>query len=888
MKFLDSIRFRIAAFFHPSGIDAETDEELRSHIQHRADDLERSGLPRPEAERRARVEFGGFQRFKLECYEALGSHFFETLAQDIRYAVRMLLKSPGFTLAAVLTLALAIGANAVVFSIMNAFLLRPLNVPHAQSLYGLWRQPSNDMAESYPDYLDLRDRNRSFESLVAYNIAQTGLDSGNNPSRTWVEEATGNYFDALGLQPYLGHFFHASDERGPNSAPYIVLTYAFWHTHFQNDRNVVGRVVQLNKHPFTIIGVAPPEFHGTLIFFNPDFFVPIVNRKQVEGLGDLNARGNRWVFMTLGHLKAGVTPAQAIADLNSIGADLEKNYPKDDGKVTFSLARPSLYGDYLGRPVRAFLTGLMLLSGLILLAACANLGSLFAARAADRSREVALRLALGSSRSRILRGLFTEAVLISLLGGVVGLAGSVLLLHGLSVWQPFPRWPIHLSVNPDAHVYLVALLLALGSGLLFGAVPVGQVLRTNPYEVIKAGSSGKPAGKLAGRVSLRDVLLVAQIAICAVLVTSSLVAVRGLARSLHRNFGFQLQHTMMAETDLSMAGYKGDQVPQMQKRMMEDLEKIPGAEAVGFANQVPLGDGTPDANVFRDGAADLRPSNAAADADMYSVSPDYFQAVGTALLSGRAFTWHDDKNSPRVAVVNRQFARKIFGSISKAMGGFYKMPDGTRIQVVGIVEDGKYASLTEDPQPAMFLPILQWPYTQTYLVVRSSRDPQELGPAIRTTLQQLDAALPIFVEPRYRALDAVLFGPRMATLALGVLGLMGAMLAITGIFGMAAYSVSKRLREFGIRMALGAPRKQVLRAALERTFRLLAIGSAAGLLLGLAAGKVLAFIVDQASPRDPLILCGAVGVMLLLGLVATWIPAQRAMSVDPLILLREE
>jgi len=807
-----------------------------------------------------------------------------TQLQDLRLALRQLRKSPGFAIAAVLTLALAIGANAVVFSIMNAFILRPLNVPDAHSLYALWRQPDNNMAESYPDYLDLRDRNHSFDALLAYNITLTGLDTGESPSRSWVEEASGNYFDALGLQPYLGHFFHASDEHGPNSAPYIVLTYEYWHTHFQDDRGVVGRIVQLDKHPFTIIGVAPPEFHGTLLFFHPDFFVPIVNREQVEGASDLNARGNRWVFMAMGHLKAGVSPAQAIADLNSIGSDLEKTYPKDDGKVTFTLARPSLYGDFVGRPAREFLTGLMLLVGLILLAACANLGSLFAARAADRSREVALRLALGSSRKRILRGLFTEAVLISLMGGAIGLLGSVELLHGLSLWQPFPRWPVHLSVNPDAKVYGVALLLALASGLLFGAVPVSQVLRMNPYEVVKSGSTGR----MGRRVTPRDLLLVVQIAICAVLVTSSMVAVRGLARSLHKNFGFDLQNTMLVDTDLSMAGYSGDRVPPMQKRMIDAVETIPGVESVGLADQVPLGDSPGDSNVFTDNTSDLRPSNAAANALLFRISPEYFHASGTALLSGRTFTWHDDKNSPHVAVVNRQFASRIFGSVTSAMGSYYKLPDGTRTQVIGIAENGKYGSLTENPLPAMFLPILQLPSSSTWLVVRSKRDPQQLGPAIRGRLQQLDSGLPVFIQTRYKELNIILFGPRMATLSLGVLGLMGAMLAVTGIFGMAAYTVSKRLRELGIRVALGGQRKQVLQAALGPAFKLLAVGSAAGLLLGILASRVLAFIVDQATPRDPLILAGVVLAMALLGLAATWIPARRALSIDPMILLREQ
>ena len=280
-------------------------------------------------------------------------------------------------------------------------------------------------------------------------------------------------------------------------------------------------------------------------------------------------------------------------------------------------------------------------------------------------------------------------------------------------------------------------------------MPVRQVLRTNPYEVVKSGSTGR----VGRRISARDLLLVTQIAICAVLVTSSMVAVRGLARSLHDNFGFELQNTMLVDTDLSMAGYSGDRVPAMQKRMIDALKTIPGVESVGLADQVPLGDGPGDSNVFTDNTSDLRPSNAAVDAAMFRISPEYFHAAGTALLSGRAFTWHDDKNSPRVAVVNREFARKVFGSITSAMGGYYKMPDGTRIQVVGIAEDGKYNSLTENPTPAMFLPILQSPSTSTWLVVRSNRDPQQLGPAIRSTLRQLDAGLPVYIQTRYKELD---------------------------------------------------------------------------------------------------------------------------------------
>ncbi|HMF94204.1 MAG TPA: ABC transporter permease [Vicinamibacterales bacterium] len=875
-----------AALFHRSRVEDEMDEELRSHIQHRADDLERSGIDRAAAERRARLEFGGHQRFKEECREAIGIAFIDTLVQDLRFTVRLLRKSPGFTFTAATTLALGIGANAVVFSVLNAFILRPLDVPDADSLYQIERGPDKAGAQSYPDYVDLRDRNRTFDDLAAFSFAQVGLDTGDNPTRAWAQSVTGNYFDALRIQPHLGRLFHASDEHGPNSVPYIVLGHAYWHTRFQDDPTVVGRVVRLNKHPYTIVGVAPPGFHGTLMFFNPDLFVPLLNEEQLEGNTDLHKRGTHWIFMVMGHLKPGVTTAQAIADLSSIGAYLEKTYPKDDGQMTFALARPGLYGDFLGPVVQAFLIGLMLLAALILLAACANLGSLFAARAADRSREVALRLALGASRARILRQLFTEAVLIALMGGAAGVSASVVVLRGLSAWQPFSRFPIHVPVTPDRTVYAVALLVTIASGFVCGAVPVRQTLRTDPYEVVKAGSTGY----VVRRIAVRDLLLVVQIAICAVLVTASLVAVRGLLRSQNISFGFEIDRAMLVDTDLSMAGYKDGTVAPIQKRMIEALQTISGTEAVGLIDQPPLWAGSTTISIYRDMMTDLRPANAIANPVTYKISPGYFQAAGTALLAGRAPTWHDDKDAPRVAVVNQEFARRIFGSVTNAVGSYYKIRDGSRIQVVGVVEDGKYTSFAESPQLAMFFPIQQSPTTSTWLVVRSSRDPRQLTSAIRTTLRDLDPAMPFSIETWKSELEsgATLFGPRMATASLGVLGAMGAMLSVTGIFGLAAYSLSKRKRELGIRMALGAQRAHVLRSALGRALKLLAIGSGAGLVLGILASRVLAAIVYQASPRDPVVLAGVVVAMALLGLLGTWIPAQRALSVSPLMLLREE
>src|ERR1700684_1280 len=604
---------------------------------------------------------------------------------DIRLALRQLRKAPGFALTAVLTLALAIGANAIVFSVLNALVLRPLNVPHPETLFMLERAYASDTSpsESYPDYRDLRDRNGSFDSLVLYNImGGVGLDTGHgNPSVVWPYTVSGNYFDALGVQPYLGRFIHASEEHGPNSVPEIVLSYALCHSHFHADPAAVGRTVQINKHPFTIIGVARPDFRGTELFFAPDLWAPIVNTAQISDFNSLEERGshNSWA---IGHLKPGVTPAAATADLNAIANSLAKTYPKSDDGLKFSLSRPGLAGNTLGRPTRAFMFGLMLLAGLILLAACATLGSLFAARAADRAREIAVRMALGSRRQLIVRQLLTEAALVSLAGGICGMAGAVVILRALSTWRPIPNIPINIPVNPDVNTYALAFLLAVLSGLFFGLVPVRQVLRSDPWQVIRSGST--TAGSTR-RFKLRDVLMGLQIAICSVLVTSSLVAVRGLARSLQNNYGIQPKNVMLVKTDLKMAGYDADKRVQMQKRMLDAAAAIPGVSAVGYADRIPLSIGGGDSDVYTDTTADFRPTNAAADAQNFQVSPDYFRAAGTALLAGRSFTMHDDDKAPVVAVVNREFARKVFGSADNALGKHFKFWGGNRAEVIGVV-----------------------------------------------------------------------------------------------------------------------------------------------------------------------------------------------------------
>jgi predicted permease len=880
-----TLPLRLRSLFVRQRVEQDLDDELQYHLERKIEEFVAQGLTAKQARYAALRAMDGLAQRKEECRDLRRVNAIEHTVQDIRYAVRILRKSPGFTAVAVVTLALAIGANSVVFGILNGLVLRPLNVPHVESLYGTEYGNGSDAGwQSYPNYLDLRDRNRSFEYLAAFNFAFVGLDAGKDPSIATGYSVTGNYFDVLQIQPYLGRLIHSSDEKGPNSAPYLVLSYACWQSRFQADGGVIGRVVRLNKHPFTIVGVAPPGFQGSLSFGGPDFFVPIVNQEQVSPDFSLHARASRGIFELFGHLKPGVTPAQAVADMNSVGQDLEKTYPKQFGHIDSHLSHPGLTS-FRG-PAGAFVAGLMVLAGLILLAACANLGSLFAAHAADRSREVALRLALGASRNRILRGLFTEALLISLMGGAVGLWGSVVLLRGLSVWQPFQGAPLHVPVSPDASVYAIALLLAVVSGMIFGVVPVRQVLRADPYQIVKSGSADT-AGR---RITFRDLLLGVQIALCAVLVTSSLVAVRGLARSLNSNFGFEPRNTMLASANLGLAGYRLEGVAAVQRRMIQALKTIPGVQAAGLViNYPPLVFGAARrSEVFKANTTDLTPANAAASPYRYDVSPGYFEAAGTSVLTGRSFNWHDDKNAGPVAVVNRRFAGDLFGSVEGAIGRDFKLQDGTRVQVVGVVEDGKYLSLTEDREPAMFLSCLQSPASAAYVIVRSQRDPRELAAAMRSKLHELDAGLPVDTQTWNSLLDVVLFPARVATMSLGVLGVLGAMLSITGIFGMAAYSVSRRLKELGIRVALGAQRREVLQAALGRAVRVLAIGSAAGLGLGVLASRVLSSIVYAATPRDPLVLGGVIFAMLLLGLLATWIPAQRALSIDPVALMREE
>jgi predicted permease len=798
---------------------------------------------------------------------------------DIRYALRVLWKSPAFTLVALVTLMLGIGANVVVFGVVNAVLLHPLDVSDPQNLYqlrvGSWTS-GKALTTSYPAFGDIQQRNTTFSDIAGFNgFCQARLHWGDAVRSVSGYAVTGNYFDLLGVQPQVGRLIQAEDEHGPNSAPYIVLSDSLWRSAFNADPGVVGTTVRLYKDPFTVIGVAPARFHGTERFDWPDYYIPIVNYFDSDYLQNRTGRP----LTVLGRLKPGVTPHQATENLNAIAAQLAREYPKTDTGVPLRLIHPGLQGD-AGDVIRGFLYSVAGLALLVLVAACANLASLFAARAADRSRELALRVALGASRWRLVRQLLTEAIVLSMLGGTAGLVIAGLLLRVLNQsLSPYGR----LAASVDARVYLAALFLTLVSALLFGMIPARQVSQSSPLQAMKSGSVDSTPLR---RFTLRDLLLGAQIAICTLLVTASLVAVRGMVRMLHAPLGFQPQGAMLADIDRDVAAV--DAPLEKQKAMLEAVQRIPGVTTAGAVNRVPFTGGLRGVPIFPPGTTEFNLNNSVLAPYVYTMSPGYLEAAGTRLLSGRDVSWHDTKTTPYVAIVNETFARKMWGE-NPAIGQRFILLGHLR-EVVGVVEDGKYNNMQEPPQPVVYLPLTQNEQRGLVFVVRSPRAHNEMAPALQRTLSGLEPNALIKVQSWHDVLGGVnaLFPARASTAAMGVMGLLAAMLAVTGIFGMAAYNVSRRMKELGIRVALGARTKHVMSTAVGRPIVLLVVGSLLGLLSGVLASRLLGHIVYQANPRDPVVVVGAVLTMALLGIAASAIPSLRALAVDPSKLLREE
>jgi predicted permease len=803
------------------------------------------------------------------------------LWQDVRYATRILLKNPGFALVAVITLALGIGANTAVFSVVNALVLRPLPVERPTQLAFL-ENAHFGPSQSFPNYKDIRDRNRTFAGLLGYRIAPMELETSNGAQRIWGYLATGNYFDVLGLQPALGHFFHQSDDLNPGARPYAVLSHSAWQSRFGGDPAIIGKTIRLNRLPYTVLGVAPPDFHGTELFYWPDVWVPMMMQPRIESRSWLDDRST-WNTFVIGRLKPNVSPAQAEADLNALAAEMIRQFPSENDGLHFHLTKPGLIGDLIGGPAKAFALGVLALAALVLLAACTNLASMFSARASDRQRELAVRLAIGAGRTRVVRQVLTETLILSLAGGGAGYLLASFLSGLISHWRAPMDFPVQLNVSPDWRVFLFALAGSIFAAGLFGAAPALRASKTDPNAALRGASANWGRSGFA----FRDLLVIVQVALCFVLVSACFLSLRGLQQALQMDLGFQPEHVSTVAFDLGLAGYSQERGPAFQREALQAIRQLPGVQSASYSNSVPLSIDQSHTAVFPAGKTDLQPSDRVTVV-FYQISPEFFATTGTRLLSGREFTWHDDEKAPRVAVVNRAFAKRVFNAdnvVGKSFPGYGKQ----LIEVVGVVQDGKYESLTESQQPVVFWSILQSYNSTTTFEVRSSLPPSQIVSQIRQTMARLDPELPLYGIGSLEQMLGFAFLPtRAAALALSAFGILAVMLAATGIHGLVAYSVSQRTREIGIRMAIGARPVQVLHLVLAKTAALLVCGSLVGLILALAAGQVIASVVYTTQPRDPLVIVSVCLAVAFLGLLASWSPARRATRVDPIVALRYE
>ncbi len=818
-----------------------------------------------------------------------------TLLQDLRLALRQMRRSPGFAFTAVFTLALAITANVIVFGVLQALILRPVDVPHPERVMTLARKNQTYPIFSYPEVRDVRDGNTVFSAVGAHTISSFGLEANRVTRPVWGAEVSGQYFEVAAIKPFLGRLLNRADDDRPGASEAVVLSWPAWKSDFGADPNIVGKTVRLNKHPYTIVGVTPEGFYGTEKIFQPDIFVPMANEASLDGVDWLESRSDHQRVWGIVRIKDGVTMPQVQAELNTIAARIKQQYPKDEEKLTFKLTRPGLAGDFFGAPARAFLAGVLGLAGIVLLAACANLGSLFAARTADRTREIAIRMAIGSSRWRIVRQILAEAIVISIVGGACACTLAWITLSGLANWHPPTEYPMKfLTVLPQPSLILMAFFISVVAGVLFGVMPLRQIFKTDPNDAIKSGSQSS-AGR---RWALRDVLLAAQVALCCVTVTAAFVSLRGLGKAMTMNMGINPQHAVLTKFELSQAGYSNEAADHFQRQLLERVSNLPGVEAAAYGQSTPLSLDTAESDVFSQETTDFRPSNRVSDTYDYWVSPGYFTAAQTALLSGRDVSFSDTVKTPAVAVVNQEFARRLFhfdnAHSDDAVGRYFKNGAGQPIQIVGIVADGKYFSLTEDQEAAAFYPISQQATPHTSLIVRTRADSSDaatndMAATIRKVIRDLDPAIPIRESsPWKNQLGLTLFVSQVATVALGLFGAFGLLLPITGTFGLASYTVSKRRRELSIRVALGAQAKQVLEAALGRMLILLTSGSVMGMLLGIGASRVLSAIVYHASAHDPFVLAAVVFTMVLTGSLAVAGPVRRALHIDPANVLREE
>lgn len=800
------------------------------------------------------------------------------MLQDLRFAARRLGKAPGFTIVTVVTLALAVGANTTTFSALNQFLLRPLPVERPKELVFLNTQ--SGVNQSYPNYLDFVARNRTLSGLAAYRIQPVGMSQDGKTAHIWGYEATGSYFDVLGVHAVLGRTLTPEDDRRESPHPVLVLSYAAWQSRFAGDPNVIGRKLKLNGLDYSIVGVAPRGFTGTELLLTPEFWAPMSMQAQMEpGNEWLDNRGT-WNAWVLGRLKPGVSQKQAEDDLNAVMAALGREHRENEG-VTIHLSPPGLVGNALRGPVIGFASVLMALAGMVLLIACVNIAGMLLARASDRRKEISIRLALGAPRWKLIRQLLAESFLLSMTGAVLGVLLAAWLLGALGAFRMPMSVPTNTSLPFDLRVMGFSIALCFAATVLFGLAPALQASRADLVAAMKNQISER-----LGRFHFRDLLVGAQVTLSLVLLVGTLLVVRSLQRAVTIDVGFNPRHAVAVTFDLTLSGYNEERGRAFEQRLTEQMRTVPGIESWALCNFVPLSIATNGTSVYAEGKV-APPPEKMEKVIHYEISPGFLLTMQTRLVAGRDFDRGDRRGGPPVAIVNQSLARRLFPGGDALGKRFHRGP--ALVQIVGIVQDGKYISLNDDGRNAIFFPRSQQFDGAITVVARSSMPTEDLLRRIQQVILSLDSTLPFFqVSSLEEHLNLPLLPARIAAIMLGGFGVLAIVLSATGVYGMLAYSISKRTREIGIRVAIGASRGEVLRLVLRRALIVVGSASALGAGLALAAGPYFGPILYGVSPREPQTYLLALALMAMIAVVAAYVPARRALGIEAAVALREE
>ncbi|HSK64791.1 MAG TPA: ABC transporter permease [Pyrinomonadaceae bacterium] len=813
------------------------------------------------------------------------------MRKDISYAFRSLIKRPGFVSIAVITLALGIGANTAIFSLVNAVLLRSLPVERPSEIVSVAVRGKDDSmsAFSYPNYRDFRDRNEALSGLLVYRFVPLSLSRSGANERVWGFEVSGNYFDVLGVKAVKGRTFLPEEDKTPLSHPVAVVSYDSWQRRFGGDPDLVGKEVLLNNHQFKVIGIAPENFKGTELVYTPEIWLPASMMEWVEPGADWLDDRNTRNFFAIGRLKPGLDARQAEASLNLLALQLAKEYPDTNEGQSIRVVPPGFILPDLRGAVVSFTWVLMAAVALVLLVTCTNLAGLMLARATDRRREIAIRLAMGANRWRLIRQLLTESVLLSLVGGVAGMLLAVWIIQLLLAFKPPIDFPLSLDVTVDWRVLLFSVSVSLVAGAIFGLAPALQATRPGLSQALRETS----AQGGASRTRLRSVLVVAQIAISLVVLISAGLVVRTLLQLQTMNPGFDPRNALTMSFDLGLQGYDRQRGQQFYRQLSERVQALPGVKSATVSSYIPLSLNYNSRNIFVEGQPAERGENVPLAMNA-SVGPRYFETLRTPVLHGREFTAQDQDGAELVAVVNETFAQRLItgvNSSSEAIGKriSFGTAGGPFMRIVGVAREGKYFNIAEDPRPFIWTPMAQDYSSNGILIVRTEGTPEPLLAAVRKEVRALDANLPLFdVKTLSEHMRFALFPARIAATVLGVFGLVALLLSAIGIYGITSYTVAQRTHEIGIRLALGAQLSDVLSLVLKHGLKLTIIGAALGLFGAYLATRAITSVLYGVSATDPLTF-GVVSLLLIgVALVACYVPSRRATKVDPLIALRSE